>query len=181
MKSNSKLARCGAGLIILTCALTACAPVASTAQEERGKVIKARQIVEATGLEFITVEFQENTCKTDPPFSAYTGWMSEVVVDDGKAAAKSVSKAFSDLGWTQNANSWTDGEKLSPTGSGEYLYSDSYSNGESNVSIKIFKDRPKETHVLMSTPCKEQPADRPLEKDPEHPASFGVEPRDPDN
>lgn len=178
MRTTKKLAFFCSAAVALALALSACNPTSgiSTAQEEKNKVTKARQIIEAAGLEFTTLEFREDTCKTDPPFAAYTGWRSEVEVDGGKTAAKAVSQAFSAQGWTQNENSWTDGEKLNPNGFGNSFYSDSYFSDDSYVSIEIFKDRPKTTYVIMTTPCKEQPADREMEKDPEHPESYGGPP-----
>ncbi|WP_233555999.1 hypothetical protein, partial [Galactobacter caseinivorans] len=116
--------------------------------------------------------FWEYTCKSKQPFASKTYWRSIQLADGGKRTADGISEAYASQGWAVQSGAWTSGVSSGKDKDPESFYSVSYKLGDTNVSIDIFRENPKRTRVFARTTCKDQPADRELEKDPEHPATY---------
>ncbi|WP_147433653.1 hypothetical protein [Galactobacter caseinivorans] len=160
---------------LLASTLTACGSSSdnSTVQEEHDKVTQARKVISDAGFETETELFWEYTCKSKQPFASKTYWRSIQLADGGKKTADGISEAYASQGWTALSGAWTSGVS---SGGKDYdpetFYSVNYTLNDATVSVNIFRKNPNRTEVLTTTTCKDQPADRELEKDPEHPEAY---------
>lgn len=163
---------------LMASVLTACGSSAEgpTVQEEHDKVTQARKVLSDARFNTETELFWEYTCKSKQPFASNTYWRSIQFADGGKKTADGISEAYAKQGWVASGGAWTSGVSSGKDRNPKSFYSVNYTLGDTSVSIDIYRNNPKRTEILTTTTCKDQPADRELEKDPEHPETYRSEP-----